>query len=87
MSSTMIDSQKILLLSLLLCFNARGKGLRALKTQGTCKIDHFCNMKVSDDTVTGKVVVSHCNYHSGHDLTIFHIKISTETKIQLEKET
>ena len=64
-------------------FKAKGKGLRALKTQGTCKIDLFCtaNMKVSEDTVTGKVVVSYCNYHSGHDLDICHLKISTETKM------
>ena len=64
-------------------FKAKGKGLRALKTQGTCKIDQFCaaNMKVSEDTLTGKVVDSYCNCHSGHDLDICLHRIPTEMKM------
>ena len=82
MSNARIESQKILLLSLLWYF--QGKGLKAIKlTQGTCKINRFltANMKVSEDTVTGKVVVSYCNSHSGHDHDIRHLKISTKTKM------
>ena len=64
-------------------FKAKGKRLRAIKTQGTCKINRFCtaNMKVSEDTVNGKVIVSYCNSHSEHDLDICHLKISTKTKM------
>ena len=27
------------------------------------------------------VIVSYCNYYSGHDIDIYHLKISTETKM------
>ena len=66
-------------------FEAKGKGLRALKTQGTFKIDQFCtaNMKLSEDTLTGTVVDSYCNYHSGHDLDICLLRIATETKMHI----
>ncbi|XP_011408624.2 PREDICTED: uncharacterized protein LOC100635716 [Amphimedon queenslandica] len=51
-------------------FKAKGKGLRVLKIQGSCKINQFCtaNMQVSEDTVTGKVTVTHCSQHIGHTL-------------------
>ena len=54
-----------------------------MKTQGTCKIAFFCtaHMKVSEDTITGKVTVSYCKNHTGHDLEICHLRIPTETKL------
>ena len=64
-------------------FQTKGNGLRAMKTQGTCKIAFFCtaHMKVSEDTITGKVTVSYCKNHTGHDLEICHLRIPTVTKL------
>lgn len=56
-------------------FTSKGKGQRALKVQGSCKINSFCtaHMKVSEDIETGEVFVNYCDYHTGHDNKMCHL--------------
>ena len=61
---------------------SEGKGLRALKTQGSCKMNEFCtaHMTVTEDTITKKVKVSYCSHHSNHEPEICHMKVPEDVK-------
>ena len=61
---------------------SEGKGLRAIKTQGSCKMNEFCtaHMTVSEDAITKKVKVSYCSHHSNHEPEICHMKVPEDIK-------
>ena len=61
---------------------SEGKGLRALKTQGSCKMNEFCtaHMTVTEDTITKKVKVSYCSHHKNHEPEICHMKVPEDVK-------
>ena len=40
-------------------------------------------MQVSEDIITEKVTVTHCNHYIGHTLDICHFKISSETMMRI----
>ena len=64
-------------------FTSKGNGQRALKVQGSCKINSFCtaHMKVSEDIETGEVFVNYCDYHTGHDNEMCHLRVPEEVRM------
>ena len=55
----------------------RGEGKRHMKIQGSCKAGKRCiaNMKIQEDTLTGKVIVDYCSTHTGHSMQLCHLPI------------
>ncbi len=53
----------------------RGQGKRHMKIQGSSKIGKKCiaNLRVKENTVTGKVSVDYCSTHTGHSIQLCHL--------------
>lgn len=60
----------------------RGTGKRAMKQQGTSKMDGYCTayMKVMTSKSDGKVTVEACLGHFGHSLKLGHLRIPDQIR-------
>ncbi len=65
-------------------FREQGKGLRALKTQGSSKIDSHCTASIKLTHIyKGKVQVTICKSDYGHDLSLGHIRLTREARLAI----
>ena len=64
-------------------YNAKGKDIRKLKTQGSSKIDGHCTSTLTliEKADTTECEVDICKTHYGHETQLGHLKISNTEKI------
>ena len=60
----------------------RGKGMRHIKTQGSCKTgtSYIANMRVMTDSVTGAVKVDYCSTPTQHNVKLAHLPLPPDVK-------
>ena len=64
-------------------YNAKGEGIRRLKTQGTSKIDGHCTSTLTliENADMTEFEADVCKTHYGHEIQLGHLKISNTEKI------
>lgn len=60
-------------------YRPEGKGLRRLKTQGSCKINAYCPASIKKTEHSAeKIDVSYIETHIGHELELRHLQLTRE---------
>jgi hypothetical protein len=65
-------------------FKSASKGLRAMKSQGTSKIDSYCTAKIHLHYLKNGEVKAHItNTHYGHKISLGHLRLSKQDRLSI----
>ena len=69
-------------------YSAKGKGLRRVKTQGSCKINGHCTSMIllNKFTDTNECEVEVFKTHYGHEMQLGHLRLSKKDRITIARK-